>query len=228
MTRASRGARALTAAVEPNARNRIGATDLLARLRIEGHKPALVVFDPQYREVLDKLEFGNEGARQTERSALPQMTTQDIARCLWLIEGLLKPGGYLVLWMDKFCIATGRYRQWFDSTISLKTVDLIAWNKMRPGMGRRLRCATEYAIIAQKVPIKAKGSWHDHRLLDNWSEHHDRDLHPHAKPHQLTRRLIQATTKRGDLVVDPAAGGFGVLEACKETGRQFIGGDILG
>ena len=88
--------------------------------------------------------------------------------------------------------------------------------------------ASEYAVILQKVPIKAAGSWHDHSISDNWSEHHDRDVHPHAKPHQLTRRLIQATTKRGDLVVDPAAGGFGALEACKETGRQFIGGDILG
>ena len=30
---------------------------------------AVVFFDPQYREVFDKLAYGNEGARQRERCA---------------------------------------------------------------------------------------------------------------------------------------------------------------
>jgi hypothetical protein len=34
---------------------------------------ALAFFDPQHRAVLDKLKFGNEGARQRERCALPAM-----------------------------------------------------------------------------------------------------------------------------------------------------------
>jgi site-specific DNA-methyltransferase (adenine-specific) len=34
----------------------------------------LVFFDPQHRAVLDKLQFGNEGARQRGRSNLPAMT----------------------------------------------------------------------------------------------------------------------------------------------------------
>lgn len=32
----------------------------------------LVIFDPQYRQVLDHLKFGNEGERQKERAGLPQ------------------------------------------------------------------------------------------------------------------------------------------------------------
>lgn len=51
-------------------------------------------------------------------------------------------------------------------------------------------------------------------------------VHPHSKPVGLQRRLILATTKPGDTVLDPAAGGFSVLEACKGTDRDFIGGDI--
>jgi hypothetical protein len=31
----------------------------------------LVFFDPQYRENLDRLAYGNEGARQKERFLLP-------------------------------------------------------------------------------------------------------------------------------------------------------------
>ena len=38
--------------------------------------------------------------------------------------------------------------------------------------------------------------------------------------------MILATTDIGDLVCDPAAGGYSVLEACRETDRNFIGGDI--
>ena len=34
---------------------------------------ALAFFDPQHRGVLDKLAFGNEGARQRDRCQLPAM-----------------------------------------------------------------------------------------------------------------------------------------------------------
>ena len=38
--------------------------------------------------------------------------------------------------------------------------------------------------------------------------------------------LIEATTDKGDWVLDPASGGYSVFEACKLSGRNFIGGDI--
>jgi site-specific DNA-methyltransferase (adenine-specific) len=41
----------------------------------------LVFFDPQYRGVLDKLRYGNEGARQKGRFALPAMTGEFIDQC---------------------------------------------------------------------------------------------------------------------------------------------------
>jgi hypothetical protein len=49
--------------------------DALALLRSlpDGCTP-LVFFDPQHRGVLDKLQYGNEGARQKGRFALPAMT----------------------------------------------------------------------------------------------------------------------------------------------------------
>ena len=50
--------------------------------------------------------------------------------------------------------------------------------------------------------------------------------HPHEKPVNLNKRLLEATTEKGDLVVDPCAGGFGVLKVCQETGREFLGTDL--
>jgi site-specific DNA-methyltransferase (adenine-specific) len=141
---------------------------------------------------------------------------------------VLKPSGHLVLWADKFTIASCRHLLWWDRhQTELALVDMIAWNKIAPGMGRRSRCYTEYALVFQKEPRRAKGIWLDRGIMDCWPESADRTLHPHAKPAQLTYRLIRCVTKTGDLVVDPAAGGYGVLEACRYSGREFVGGDLV-
>jgi hypothetical protein len=38
-------------------------------------------FDPQHRDNLDELKYGNEGARQRERCKLPQMSSEYIDAC---------------------------------------------------------------------------------------------------------------------------------------------------
>jgi hypothetical protein len=38
----------------------------------------LVFFDPQHRGVLDKLDYGNEGARQKGRAGLPAMSESSL------------------------------------------------------------------------------------------------------------------------------------------------------
>lgn len=187
----------------------------------------LAIFDPQYRSVLDKQAYGNEGERQKERAKLPSMTDRRIAQFVEEIERTLVPGGHMMLWVDKFLIGEGQHRKFFMYAPELKIVDLLCWHKCRPGMGRRFRCSSEYLIVAQKAPVKALGHWHDHALPDCWPEHGDRAVHAHAKPRVLTERLIRAVTKRGEIVVDPCAGSYGVLDACLASGRTFIGCDLL-
>ncbi len=211
--------------IERNARQQIDAIELLSR--IPDRLAAMFFFDPQYRAVLDKLAFGNEGVRQAARARLKSMTDDDIAYVIEEAARILAPSGHLMLWMDKFSIASGHWRKWLRRTPNLQIVDLLCWNKLRPGMGRRLRCVTEYLVVLQKTPVRAKGVWNDHAIRDSWSESSDRRIHPHAKPHVLTERLIRSATKRGDVVVDPCAGGYGVLEACLASGREFIGGDLV-
>jgi site-specific DNA-methyltransferase (adenine-specific) len=50
--------------------------------------------------------------------------------------------------------------------------------------------------------------------------------HPHQKPLGLQKTLIESVSNEGDLIVDPAAGGYSILEACILTNRKFIGCDI--
>lgn len=208
-----------------NQRNRMNGVDLLTQT--PDAVAAMVFFDPQHRNVLEKLAFGNEGARQRGRARLPQMSTETITYFVEEIARVLRPSGHLMLWIDKYCLASADWRRWLRHAPELQTVDLLSWNKMTIGMGRRLRCATEYLVILQKAPTRAKGVWTDHGIRDGWTEQVDQFVHPHAKPYQLTERLIRAATKRGDIVIDPCAGSYIVLDACRAARRVFLGCDIM-
>jgi site-specific DNA-methyltransferase (adenine-specific) len=187
--------------------------------------PPLVFFDPQHRRVLDKLKFGNEGERQRGRARLPQMSDAFIDKCI--IEGAraLRPSGYFMLWADTYRLGEGYHLRIPRSL--LQTVDIIAWDNMRPGNGKRSRHCGDYIVVLQKKPIQARATWSDHGIRSRWAEKVDRRLHPHIKPIGLIRRLIGAVTQPGDLIVDPAAGSFVVMHAAHELGRNFIGCDVM-
>lgn len=207
-----------------NARQRMDGLRLLRAL--DHGASRLVVLDPQYRGVLDHQAYGNEGARQSARSKLRQMSEAKIAEFVGEIGRVLTKSGHLMLWLDKFSIAKGIHLRLLTAAPQLVDVDLIHWNKLGFGMGARTRGTSEYLVIAQRRPTMARGIWVDHGIRDSWSEKAPRGGHAHAKPPLLTRRLIECVTRPGDLVVDPAAGGYGVLRACQQTGREFMGCDI--
>ena len=76
------------------------------------------------------------------------------------IDRVLIGSGHLLLWMDKYHLCTG-VMPWLEGT-SLATVDMIVWNKMRIGMGYRTRRTSEYCLVLQKKPLRAKGVWKAH------------------------------------------------------------------
>ena len=63
------------------------------------------------------------------------------------------------------------------------------------------------------------------RIAKATAEAHLRHAHP--KPIELQRALLLSTTSPGEVVVDPAAGSFSVLEAIKGTNRDFLGCDLV-
>jgi site-specific DNA-methyltransferase (adenine-specific) len=185
---------------------------------------AAAFFDPQFREVLDKLAYGNEGARQKARAALPAMTADYIDACCHEITRVLQPSAYCFRWIDTFGLVEAHHLR--IPREPLTPVDLIAWDSERMGMGYRSRRQGDYLLVLQKPPLRAKATWRDHGIPDRWREKIDRRIHPHVKPIGLIKRLIGATTKPGDLVIDPAAGSFTVMHVAMEMGRDFIGCDI--
>jgi len=197
--------------------------------KIDADTIPLVFFDPQYRAILDKQKYGNEGeTRGKRRSELPQMTGDVIAEFVEAIERILIPSGHLMLWVDKYILCNG-YSKFIAGT-QFETVDLITWNKDRMGMGYRTRRFGEHLIVFQKPPKRAKGVWRVHDIPDVWTEKIDNGdrNHIHAKPIGLQKRLIEAVTNKGDIIVDPAAGGYSVMKSALEVDRHFLGCDILG
>lgn len=191
------------------------------------NKAAVCFFDPQYRGILDKMKYGNEGKnRGKERSSLSQMSESLIKKFIKEIHRVLKPSAHLFLWIDKFHLCSG-FTSWVEGE-DLEVVDMITWDKGRMGMGYRSRRQSEHLIILQKKPKRAKGVWKIHNIPDVWKEEVKKHDHTHSKPIELQAQLILAVTNKKDLVIDPASGSFSVLKACELTGRDFLGCDING
>jgi site-specific DNA-methyltransferase (adenine-specific) len=209
-----------TCSLQRNVAQRGDALELLRALS-DACSP-LVFFDPQHRGVLDKLAFGNEGARQQGRTLLPAMTESYIDAVCIEIARVLKPSGAPMRWLDTFGLVEARVAREL-----LVGVDLIAWDNQRMGMGKRSRRRGDYLLVLQKPPVRCGNTWTDHGIPSRWTEKVERSLlHPHIKSVELITRLIAATTAPGNLVVDPAAGSFAVMQAAHSLGRQFIGCDI--
>lgn len=202
-----------------------GGLELLGQTR-DG-VAAACFFDPQYRGVMDKMKYGNEGNRQSARFKLEQMPEEVIVSFVREIDRVLRPSGHLFLWVDKFHLCEG-VEAWTRET-SLSVVDLLTWNKGKMGMGYRTRRKCEYLIILQKAPKRAKGVWTMHNIPDVIEEKlPGRGSHAHRKPIEIQRRLIEAVTRPGDLVIDPAAGSYSVMKATHEVeGRHFLGTDLI-
>ncbi|RAX55343.1 site-specific DNA-methyltransferase [Helicobacter sp. 16-1353] len=207
-----------------NKKLKIDGLDLLKQ--IQDNSIDLAFFDPQYRGVLDKMKYGNEGERQKGRFRLIQMEESKIKAFILEIDRVLKNSHYLMLWIDKFHLCEGIYPWLLDT--KLQIVDLIIWDKGKMGMGYRTRKQSEYLLILQKKPLRAKGTWKIRNIRDIWSEKispQELKLHPHSKPKGLQKALIESCTDINDIVLDPAAGSFSVFDCVKEKNRIFIGSD---
>ena len=205
-----------------NRRNQYNGLALLAEL--EPDCVPLCFFDPQYRGILDKMRYGNEGeSRGRRRSELIQMSEEEISEFIQGIAKTLIPSGHLLLWVDKYHLCTG-VNGWLPNCLSI--VDLITWNKDKIGMGYRSRRQSEHLLVIQKSPKRAKGVWQKHDIPDVWTETVTKNGHTHRKPVQLQAALIQAVTLPGDVVLDPAAGSYSVLDAATQANRQFLGCDL--
>ena len=80
--------------VKINYKNLINGFDLLKNVRKDCIKT--IFFDPEYRGILDKMKYGNEGiSRGKERCSLDQMDFNTIQAFFKEFVRVLMPSGYL-------------------------------------------------------------------------------------------------------------------------------------
>ena len=127
-----------------NKKNQIDGLELMNGIKDETISTAF--FDPQYRGILDKMKYGNEGKnRGKARSKLQQMSEETIIAFIQELNRVIKPQGHLFLWVDKFHLCQGVLSWFIDTDFNL--VDMITWDKGKIGMGYRTRRKSEYLII---------------------------------------------------------------------------------
>ncbi len=99
---------------------------------------------------------------------------------------------------------------------------LVIWKKHNFGLGWAFRHQYELILVLEKGKPKYN--------LKNFSDvqtcshiNHDKNNHPHQKPIDLLMKIIEHSSKIGDLVLDPFAGSGSTCKACEEMGRKWIG-----
>jgi site-specific DNA-methyltransferase (adenine-specific) len=188
---------------------------------LEDKSVSLVFFDPQYEKAGEVLWINDYPIHYQSESQI-LFILQEISR-------VLKPSGFCLLWVNKGILQSERVSLWLMKAPKLKLVDFLVWNKDNwLGLGSYFRSRGEYAFLLQKNPKNSR-KFTNRSFPNIWDESKPSDTkkqHPHQKPFFLIRTLIEATTHEGDLVVDPCAGSFIVLEACQSTGREFLGCDL--
>lgn len=192
------------------------ALELLNEL--ENNSVNLVFLDPQYEKVANVLSAN-----------LYSQSDYQILRILEQIERVLKSSAFCLLWVNKTLLGNDRVPLWLLKTPSLKIVDFLVWHKKNTlGLGNWLRSNAEFCFLIQKYP--QSGKLFKNRSFGNvWEENVlpvNKRQHPHQKPRELIKALITATTQEGDLIIDPCAGSFVVLEVCQELNRNYYGVDL--
>ena len=124
-----------------------------------------------------------------------------------------------------------------------KIINNITWQKTNPPPHLACRCfthSTETIIWAQKADKKAK-HYINYQLMkeqnngkqmkDVWtgpitpSKEKTEGRHPTQKPLYILTRIIEASTKEGEIILDPFCGSSTTGVAAKQLGRRYVGID---
>ena len=104
-------------------------------------------------------------------------------------------------------------------------IDALVWQKPDPlplNAKSRFLNAWETAIIGKK-PGGTWNSTYEHNILKFQAPKGKNRIHPTQKPLGLFKKIIELTTNKNDLVLDPFMGSGTTAVACKILKRNYIG-----
>lgn len=99
---------------------------------------------------------------------------------------------------------------------------LIVWKKHNFGLGWAFRHQYEMILVLEKG--KPKYNLKDFSDVQTASHiNHNQLSHPHEKPIDLISKIIEHSSKEGDLILDPFCGSGAICKAAQMKNRNFIG-----
>ena len=99
---------------------------------------------------------------------------------------------------------------------------LIVWKKHNFGLGWAFRHQYEMILVLEKG--KPKYNLTDFSDVQTSSHiNHNKNSHPHEKPVDLLTKMIEHSSKKGDIILDPFCGSGATIKACKKVGRRWVG-----
>jgi 16S rRNA G966 N2-methylase RsmD len=134
--------------------------------------------------------------------------------------GVTRAGDSGTPWRDFAPSAMGRH--WANALAVREEWDrlgLIHWPG-RNGFPRR-RAATPYRHEDRMVPVS--DVWTD---IDRLNQADRSRVYPTQKPEELVARILESSSKKGDLVLDCFAGSGTTLAVAEKLGRRWIGVDL--
>jgi DNA modification methylase len=118
---------------------------------------------------------------------------------------------------------------WVYNSNTAKQHRLVTWWNCKPDMRK---IGQPYKNPTDKRIAKRISEGKEARLYDWWEINQVKNVskkdnpHPCPIPYELAKRIILLTVPEKGLVIDPFAGSGTILQAAKDTGREYLGFEI--
>jgi len=172
----------------------------------------LIVTDPPYGDNV-AYGFNNKTIKNNENPLINCSALVEMYRVLKLNSSL-----YLFTNWKHYPFLT----EFISRYTKFKIRHLVVWKKHNFGLGWAFRHQYELILVLEKGKPKYN--------LKNFSDvqtashiNHNKLNHPHEKPLDLLKKMIEHSSAKGDVVLDPFAGSGSTCKACEELGRKWIG-----
>ena len=109
--------------------------------------------------------------------------------------------------------------------VGFKFQNILIWNKGNAVPNKYYMNAYEIILMLRKGPAKNINNMGTKNILDVKNNRTNR-LHPTEKPVELMKILIENSSNKNDIVLDPFMGAGSTGVASVESGRKFIGIEI--
>ncbi|MGC9955085.1 MAG: site-specific DNA-methyltransferase [Rhizomicrobium sp.] len=177
-----------------------------------------IITDPPYG-------ISYHGTRRKDKARWFNRIANDTAPYIWWLHDaarVLKPKGALS------CFTRYDTEEAFRFAIRLAGLEpktQVIWDKGVHGVGD---CCGDFGLRHENIIFAVKGRFlFPHKrpvsVLGVQRLASKRLTHPNEKPVELLKHLIEATTRPGDIVLDPFVGSGTTAVAAKALGRRYIG-----